>query len=123
MLARNFKDAAELGIKPDQHDALITVLGMMERGEIPDRNFDMKAISSAVGDCGTAYCIAGWCEEVTHNRGLFSFYQRPGDTPDALYELFMFGDDRRFGVTMDQAIHALTNYLTTGDADWASALT
>lgn len=78
MLARNFMTAEDLGREQMEYDALVSVLGKLERGEIGHKNFDMSCpmrdlrvsktyfnndglISSTITeDCGTAGCIGGY---------------------------------------------------------------
>lgn len=148
MLAQNFKPAVELGLATPEHQALITVLGMMERKElrhvavtrylpsvpIVDRQpglFNM-AHWSAETSCGTVCCIKGTAEIVLgrpfYMRGLAREYYKP------LWELFIPGwplpltpqgkkyFDLKNSITVEQAAHALRNYLTLGRAHWENVL-
>lgn len=66
MLAQSYKTAEELGLTEKGRDALIRVLGMMDRGELKDtpRNcfapngFNMS-VSWYENECGTIGCIGG----------------------------------------------------------------
>lgn len=130
MLAQNFKTAADLGISDKEHQALVSVLGMLERGELrTTRNFldpnipngFNMAIIGKQTECGTVGCILGWCRHIG-GKHLFSFNGFTVGTPGVL-ELFMFGDQRRHRpVTTDQAARATRSYLSTGEANWREAL-
>src|SRR6185312_3240069 len=78
MLAQNFKSAEDLLLTDKQRAALITVLGMLERDEIPhfDTNVVFKVpegdwfgmshwrLHREGQDCGTVMCIGGWADAV-----------------------------------------------------------
>lgn len=125
MLAQNFKTAADLGIKDVELDALIKVLGMLERGEIDESHFNMNDIW-----CNSVGCIWGWARHVSHqtafNRRLFA--TETGTDHGALARLFAnFGESElmRRVRRMAQPHHAalaIRSYLTTGEANWAEAL-
>jgi hypothetical protein len=88
MLAQNFMSAEQLKIEPDMHNALIKLLGMMERGEIehmpvPDGSYDIGAavyrgpIDAAKfnmrkvvteHECGTVMCILGYTEAIMGHK-------------------------------------------------------
>lgn len=139
MLAQNFKTAADLGIKDIELDALIKVLGMLERGELRHEyrvnefrslNANHKTVPAAfnmvkfygVADCGTVCCICGWAEFVGSlppaslvkrrltNHELDRLFDPTGSVADP------------YAITPAQAAIALRSYLTTGDANWAEAL-
>lgn len=132
MLARSFKTATDLGIVEAEYDSLITVLHMLERGELVEvprserfnvsvpNGFCMSSVSHKSA-CGTVGCIMGWCQIVTKNNRLFDFYDG-SKRPQQVAELFMFGDERRHAVTLDQATRGLSNYLMTGNARWDDVL-
>lgn len=140
MLAQNFKTATDLGISDIELDALIEVLGMLEREEIDQHHFDMANFLDEE-DCGTVACICGWAHYVSNHKA-FPELLVVGTLPDiarrapALRDLFMFhtsiGDiinhptyrhQRSVGsVTPAEAAIALRSYLTTGDANWSEAL-
>jgi hypothetical protein len=130
MLAQNFRTAADLGIKDEQRAALITLLGMLERGEIVhqtvgtrarDYESDLRAFNMMEWDCGSAACLGGWCEHIAERdfphpypgegiRGLF--YPDDEEGPQsANYDYD--------AITTEQAATALRNYLTTGRPRWA----
>lgn len=129
MLARSFLSAADLKLPEMERGALIKVLHMLERGELVEvrRNdtskpngFCMSTVS-AKSDCGSVGCILGWARFVT-NEQVFDFWNPKFPLPRAASVLFMYGDDRRHRVTIDQAIRGLSNYLTTGRANWDQVL-
>src|SRR5438477_12156447 len=74
MLAQNFKTPNDLMITGAQFSALLTVLGMLERGEIPYESKPCEIgglreilplhFNLAHWRCGTAACIGGWAEYV-----------------------------------------------------------
>jgi hypothetical protein len=126
MLARSFLSAADLGISDQWRDALIAVLGKLERDELTHLHagdidgqtdiFNMVIWYSSGADCGTVGCIGGWAETI----GQFQF---PGEMPDDLDNLFYPPDQYSFdSVTTDQAAAALSNYLTVGSPCWRDVL-
>ncbi len=132
MLARSFMAAAELKIPELERDALIRVLHMLERDELVDvprsripagikNGFSMSVVGGE-RQCGTVGCIMGWCQVVARDQKMFMgmLYDRVCTTE--LYELFMYGDQRRHKVTTEQAARALSNYLTSGHARWNEIL-
>lgn len=126
MLAQNFMTAETLNISEQFHSALITLLGMMERGEIPDKAFtmawwrrDIRDISEArAPECGTACCIGGWAEylaRVEHG----AFYGEAANSAESLCY------PQRWVMLEASSAHgalAIRNYLTTGDAKWPEVL-
>lgn len=130
MLARSFLSAADLKLPEREYDALIRVQHMLERGELTQvprddtsrpNGFCMSSVS-AKSSCGTVGCIMGWCRMITKEEKIFDFWDMKLNLPGAVSELFMFGDERRHDVTMDQATRGLSNYLTTGRARWDQVL-
>lgn len=145
MLAQNFKTAAELGIKDVELDALIKVLGMLERGEIPAKAFNMgrfrpycedRSDAKIVAECGTIGCLCGWANFISDGAAFPEIYElRGGDPlmsrlprgarhafamnnntqPDLINRIWQEG-------TPASAAIALRSYLTTGEANWAEAL-
>ena len=134
MLAANFLTAAELHISEDLRDALITILGRLERGEFKAIDFaaqvkglhidgDLFAMNHwcTNSSCGTIRCIGGWAEEVMGRpltrmvEGAFSFIE---PTPPNLMHLFFPGQTAQTYATDADAAVALRNYLTTGNANW-----
>jgi hypothetical protein len=135
MLAQNFMTAADLGLDDDEHAALVTVLGMLERGELHHTrakdiiptgekpvaftgNFNMEYWTMNTQNCGTVCCIGGSAELIgglDHDR----LFNKMNYLPK-LGELFLLvGNDD--GITPAQAGIALRNYLTTGDPRWNEA--
>src|SRR5215831_4950848 len=105
MLAPCFKTADELGLTPSQRNALIKVLGMLERGELkelhgvsnggvdwPDDGFSMRSWQTCI--CGHAKRFAEFPEAVT---------TQGGPTGSLFY---------RTAMSMSQATSALRDYLT-----------
>lgn len=138
MLAPNYLTADELRISDDLHAALIKVLGMFERGELvhaeyqdgflPDikRGFNL-GIGLVQTQCGAVGCFAGWAAIFMHRP--FSEILTNIST-NGLANLF-YGNcrDNRFPpqlslskVNIEQATHALRNYLITGDPRWSEVL-
>ncbi len=62
MLAQNFKTAKELGLADAEVEALITVLGMLERGDIARAEFHMGHFRH---ECRTPACICGWAHHIS----------------------------------------------------------
>lgn len=110
MLAQNFKTPTDLDISDAEFDALRKVLGMLERGEIAERQFDMRHIHH---DCGSPARICGWALHVSNNYRLFGSVW-----PQRLADLLR----TRTGVNTSQAAIALRNYLTHGEPRWNEAL-
>lgn len=120
MLAQNFKTAAELSITEDQSLSLRSLLGRMERGEIPSNRFDMKNVGDP--ECGTAGCLLGWARG-KHGKYPWEDGLDTAVANDGLWELFMptqYGG--AFDASVTQAAAALRSYLTTGEPNWAEAL-
>lgn len=124
MLAQNFKTAAELGISEIEVDALIKVLGMLERGELTEQEFSMDTI---LHDCGSPACLCGWANYVSGGR---AFPEAPQTSrlynrlPAGAINLFLLSGWRSEweSITPSQAATALRSYLTTGVARWDEAL-
>lgn len=140
MLARSFMSHVDLGITEEEHSALVTVLGMLERGElrhvdhphmvepIVPNGFHMADWCHAT-QCGTAACIGGWVERtsgVNLGYGSLRWDSLPEYTQVALQDLFypeeMNDNDLLSKMTDKAAALALSNYLTTGKPDWKSVL-
>lgn len=108
MLAPFFK--RDLGIEPAEHDALVNVLGMLERGEITDAEIDSSAWPT---------CCVGWARRV---GGKHLFPKPYREWPKGLHDLVGgtgLGRDCRNAA--EQA-RVLRNYLTTGEPRWDTAL-
>jgi hypothetical protein len=146
MLPQNFLTSVDLALTNAQHAALVTVLGMLERGELvhvptfesgrisakPRRNGfnmscwnleqDLHRVECDVS-CGSVCCIGGWAELV----GDVMFYGGDWDYGNARHAAL----DRLFHpncvaawdtITPHQAAQALRSYLTTGDPHWDRVL-
>lgn len=141
MLAQNFKTAVDLGISDIELDALIKVLGMLERGEINQQTLDMANFLDEE-DCGTVACICGWAHLVSNQvafpevkdigHASAKLMKRPYELRmlflvyDGLGEMMANGPYKHqrtvSSVLPDEAARALRSYLTTGEANWAEAL-
>jgi hypothetical protein len=127
VLAQNFKTAKELDLADVEFEALVKVLGMLERGEIAREEFHMGHFRH---ECRTPACICGWAHhisagkafpELTCSLGPMILYRR---FSSALVDLFRLTAARGSGgeITPPQAAIALRNYLTHGEARWAEAM-
>lgn len=65
MLAPNFKSAAELGLTGRQHDALIKVLGMLERGELCDGHGFSDDRPNVFAMTSWSTCLCAWANRIT----------------------------------------------------------
>lgn len=128
MLANYYKTPADLQITDAEFEALVKVLGMLERGELVHAtpkpcagvgpltgHFNM-AFHNTITECGTVCCIAGTASlligiPLNHNR---TKELRELCYPDSVRDWL--------GITPAQAAIALRNYLTTGQPSWAEAL-
>jgi hypothetical protein len=137
MLANNFKTPAALGITELEFEALVKVLGMLERGEIPDDQFTMRRVQHP---CRTPACLCGWANHVSAGRAfplieksrplaMFastkSYTPRWNELPQPVLRLFGYGgraDDAVYSATPPQAATALRSFLTHGEARWEEAL-
>jgi hypothetical protein len=137
MLANNFMTPSALGISDVEFDSLAKVLGMLERGEIPDDQFTMRRVQHP---CRTPACLCGWANHVSAGRAfpLHATYSRlTVFTTTATYgprwselapqvkHLFGFGGrpaDPVYAASPSQAAIALRNFLTHGEPRWAEAL-
>lgn len=112
MLAQMFKTAAELGIIDRERDALVAVLGMMERGEIVDHQFSMLR-----WECGTTACIGGWARRMG-GKDLLKHLIPFGDRGIDRLCYPILGDYTKIA-SVAMAAAALRNYLTTGEPYWS----
>ena len=137
MLANNFKTPSALGISDAEFDALVKVLGMLERGEIPDDEFTMRRVQHP---CRTPACLCGWANHVSAGRafplhatpsrlGMFKIGETYGprwkELPPQVRNLFGYGGrpiDPVYSATPAQAAIALRSFLTHGEPRWAEAL-
>ena len=134
MLAQNFKTPADLGIEDVEFDALVKVLGALERGDLKFVNAEARAVGDAfnmgpylsVESCGTVGCIAGWAHILSGCKA-FSWVRVPSliEIGPDLFELFHVSGvmpEVRVNIQPAQAAIALRNYLTTGRPNWEEAL-
>ena len=128
MLAQNYKTAEELGLAEVEVEALVTVLRMLECGDIAREQFHMGRFRD---ECKTPACICGWAHHISHGRafselaspcGPIILYRRASG---ALNDLFRLTEARGSGgeITPAQAAVALRNYLTHGEPRWVEAMT
>lgn len=136
MLASSFLSADQLGLSPLQHEALIGVLRMLERGELrhvsvePDYGDYVvpDGFNMGVFSCGSVHCIGGWADRL-YGTKFADLSLAWGEGQDrrflATYEL-LYGDHESAvdleDITVAQAAEALRNYLTTGNARWLQVL-
>ena len=111
MLASCFKTADELGLNPSQRDALIKVLGMLERGEL----HEIEPVGDYIHDSRinpTAFSMRCWATCICGHASRFAEFnsmdRSQGGPTGALFY--------RTGMSMAQATMALRDYLTTGRA-------
>jgi hypothetical protein len=124
VLAQNFKTAQELGLASEEVEALVTVLRMLERGEIAREEFHMGHFRH---ECRSPACICGWAHFVSRGQAFCELSTRYG--PIMLYrrlgrsarDLFRLTEGRGAGgeISPTQAALALRNYLTHGEPRWA----
>jgi len=143
MLAQNFKTAADLGIKEVEFDALQTVLGMLERGELIygktplakqfrlPNEFNMAVVLDE-SDCGSIGCLCGWAHIVSGRQAFAELIGRSWENeyeviqavPANLRRLFRFGAiaGSLYDIKPEQAAVALRSFLTTGEPRWSEAV-
>lgn len=112
MLARNFMEPKSLGVTDKEFVNLVTVLGMLERGDIESRLFDMRTVGKP--ECGSPGCIIGWMKTLAGTKHFGGERMFEG----GLSELVAC----RSNVSPEQAAIALRNFLTTGRPSWDDAL-
>ena len=136
MLAQNFKTPAELCLNDHEFAALQTLLGMLERGEIPHHKVgpltldpELTCFDMTDWHCGSAACLGGWAEHLgklprmslsaraDRHKGMYDLFYPDG--PDG-HGVIPFR--RLQGVTPSQAAIALRNFLTHGEPRWSEAL-
>lgn len=125
MLAQNFKTPTDLGISDKEFDALVNVLGMLERCEIKEEYFSMGKVKN----CGSPSCILGWARHVSSCKNIFALegdFTKWRRLPTQVRRLFAYVESTRdfdaHVASPSQAAIALRNYLTTGEPNWAEAL-
>jgi hypothetical protein len=136
MLANNFMPPSALGLSDVEFESLVKLLGMLERGEVPDDQFTMRRVQHP---CRTPACLCGWANHLSGGRA-FPLEEKPGATifsgttyaprwremAPRLQSLFAYGGratDPVYAATPSQAAIALRNFLTEGEPRWAEALT
>lgn len=134
MLAQNFMKPEALGISAQEWRALVSVLGMLERGELVKTDDELPTIPNGFHmgceyfetDCGTVGCIGGWAAVIMKHPCPVEYvdsYMFDGPLHKLYWEYpgAMSASSRH--ITPADAAIALRNYLTTGEARWAEALT
>jgi hypothetical protein len=133
MLARNFLDASTLKVSENELQALIKVLGMLERDEF-EHHTERKDIRNKYGfnmgcyhslrsnehSCGTQGCIMGWANYFDNTT--FSDISESSSDIEVLNLFYADFASRLTSVRPEQAAQALRNFLTTGKSDWRSIL-
>lgn len=125
MLEQNFLPAAELELSEVEKEALIKVLGMLERGEIRDTNFSMNIFLREDEGCGTIGCLAGWANSVSNG---LAFPTLAGlspkvnslfwnSVPGVIWSIMAM---RR--PTVEEGAQVLRTFLTTGEVTWPAVL-
>lgn len=137
MLAQNFKSASDLQISDVELSSLITVLGMLERGELvhehylyesdPDGDRFNMGVTLESGSCGTLGCIAGWAYIVSGKEAFPELVAEDWSSRFRNHELVkLFGIGQHTSwlarFTPEHAASVLRTYLTTGKADWNEVL-
>ena len=128
MLAQNYKTASELGIRDIDQQALIKVLGMLERGEFIHwqtrwaRKYIFNMNAPEVHSCGSMGCIVGWAHYLS--EGAFTGASKYPNWPVGLKELYYPDESIKEiqDITVPEAAQALRNYLTTGESRWNEVL-
>ena len=135
MLANNFMPPSALGLSDVEFESLVRLLGVLERGEIPDDQFTMRRVQHP---CRTPACLCGWANHLSGGRA-FPLEEKPGPTvfssatyaprwremPRRLQNLFAYGGratDPVYTASPSQAAIALRSFLTEGEPRWAEAL-
>lgn len=122
------KTPEELQLTEEQFNALVAVLGKMDRGELvhaPRCQDTLVYLSDGKGDafnmstwdCGTAACIGGWAERLAGKQ----LFDSDAESRRGLYDLLFPGFFER-QATPQQAAVALRSYLETGAPDWVTAM-
>lgn len=140
MLANNFMTPSALAISDAEFDALVKVLGMLERGEIPNDQFNMRRVQHP---CRTPACLCGWANHVSAGRAFpLEAQSRPSlfpslftktttygprwkELPRPVLQLFGYGGrptDPVYAASPSQAAIALRNFLSRGEPRWDEAL-
>lgn len=141
MLAQSFKTAQELGLTNHEFESLVSLLGMLERGEFkyiphesitsdiwppPDKELGTLPIPFNMGnyyassECGTVVCLAGASDSIFDTR--FVYKSTGAYEQNKLYDLFHPSVQGRDEVTPDEAAIALRNFLTLGDPRWVEII-
>ncbi len=111
-----FRTAADLGITPQEHEALIWVMKALESGEIPPEQFDMR-----LPWCGTMGCIGGWA---AHHMNVepFKFCGSHNRRGNYLELLFYPSKREPYRASVHQAALAIRNFLVDGAPRWPEVM-
>lgn len=141
MLAQNFKSADELGLDKQEKEALVKTLALLETGKLIHTPFFVHTLDgentftghfnmaewNTVAECGTVACIGGTAELIG-NLEVDQLMNKADNGNEELSELFypsIIGAECRYTwrhIKPAQAARALRSYLTTGKANWISAV-
>ena len=134
----SYQTAEELKLPQWLYDALLSVKKVLKEGEVkyiserellhhhyPEYSgevpdvvlFNMSHWADKL-DCGTVCCIGGLVEHI----GQHSVLSHEIAGWERLEDLFYPPINRMKGITIDQALVAIENYLISGDADWYDVL-
>lgn len=137
MLMQNFMTAEALDLTDQEYAALVTTLGMLDRGELKhvpgpainehfplafSGHFNMQWWNQKHA-CGSVCCIGG-AAEVVGNLQMDSLNEKSNMNIN-LGNLFypdVYGHEGYEQITVEQAAAALRNYLRTGEARWEEIL-
>lgn len=132
MLAANFLTAKKLGLSELERTALIGILGMLERGELPflsvkqplnpaipsGRWFNMSIeLIASERSCGSIGCIGGWCDALYGTSFMMKTLRST-----AIDRLFFppMNATKWERLTADDGARAIRSYLTTGEPEWTA---
>lgn len=121
MLAQNFKSASELQITAQEHKALVTVLGMLERGEMTyvdpreAKNYNLD-VDFNMSSC--LICIGGHVKRIMGEddfSSICSYVQFWRS--QALHRLYYPMSSESGQITTDEAAQAIRRFMA-GDQPW-----
>lgn len=133
MLVANYLSADDLGIAEHHRDALIELLRRLETGEIEKAPGEIEKIYAKPRNreffhlgswnqrcsCGTVRCIGGWAEHISGH----TIDKMPVNFRVLCYPGLIEDDcDNVYDASVEQAAHALRNYLTLGEPMWSEVM-
>ncbi len=130
MLAQNFMTADELGVNGLELRSLITVLGMLERGELRDvKSNEPHDSGFNIGcqgkGCGTPACIGGWVARlmsIEEMKYVDSYMPPPPWEKREVKPLTALYWEYPDSVGVSESAIALRSFLTTGNPRWDLAV-